>query len=88
MQISKPGTEVTKFKGSCNPVHSSPRKPAEPGLFKHTALLAEDEGLQLEDSTVLYNFAFYRAKSCPLIAICALIKQRETLMQVTPTETL
>lgn len=50
---------------SCNPVRSSPRKPAEPGLFKCTALLAEDEGLQLEDSTVVHHFPFYRAKSCP-----------------------
>lgn len=73
---------------SCNPVRSSPWMPAKLGLFKRTALLAEDEGLQLEESTVLHHFPFYGAKSCPLTVICGLIKQRETLMQVTPTETL
>lgn len=48
----------------------------------------EDEGLHLEESTVLHQFPFHRAKSCPQIILCALMNQRETLIPVTPTETL
>ena len=83
MQTLKSGTEVTKRKGS-----SSPQQPAEPPLSQRAALLAEDEGLQLEESTVLHHFTFHRAKPCPRIAICVLLQQGQTLLHATPTKPL
>lgn len=60
---------------------------AEPGLFTHSPA-CEDEDLQLGESTVLHDFPFHRAKSCPQVVFCAHTNQRKTLMPVTPTETL